>query len=342
MARDGVDHRKAGSGESVAPMGETQSLIAQSRPVVISVIQSRLHLTHASWWNNEQQRRDAEDLQSEALLQLLIKFRRLEEHATEAPIQDLPSYAAMVAHQVCNQYLRRKYPQRTRLSDQLRYLFTHQPGWQIWGDATERLCGFTAWRAERRRAVTINAIRQVCEEPQKLTSAFSARLDWQRLPLAELCERVLQYFDAPVGFAELVTLVARLRQTADPTPTELAAAQSDKRRMDGNVVSSIEERLYLERVWQEIARLPLPHRTALLLNLGAATERGILLALVELGVVSIKQLAAALEMPPFVFAELWPHLPLSDYEIAARLECTRQQVINLRSSARRQLAKRLR
>jgi hypothetical protein len=39
--------------------------------------------------------------------------------------------------------------------------------------------------------------------------------------------------------------------------------------------------------------------------------------------------------------ELWDELPLDDLKIAARLGMTRQQVINLRKSARARLARRM-
>jgi hypothetical protein len=52
------------------------------------------------------------------------------------------------------------------------------------------------------------------------------------------------------------------------------------------------------------------------------------------------ELAVALEMPPKVLAQLWNDLPLDDLAIASRLGLTRQQVINLRKSARARLARR--
>ena len=41
------------------------------------------------------------------------------------------------------------------------------------------------------------------------------------------------------------------------------------------------------------------------------------------------------------FAALWNELPLADNAVAARLGCTRQQVINLRMAARKRLGHRL-
>ena len=62
--------------------------------------------------------------------------------------------------------------------------------------------------------------------------------------------------------------------------------------------------------------------------------------MVDLGVASFREVAAALEMTPQELAEVWNRLPLEDREIAARLGVDRQQVINLRSTARERLARR--
>jgi hypothetical protein len=59
------------------------------------------------------------------------------------------------------------------------------------------------------------------------------------------------------------------------------------------------------------------------------------------GVATIAQVAAVVEVPLDELAALWPDLPLDDNTIAARLGGTRQQIINLRKSARDRLARRL-
>ena len=58
------------------------------------------------------------------------------------------------------------------------------------------------------------------------------------------------------------------------------------------------------------------------------------------GVASVRDMAAALEVSPEEFASLWNDLPLEDAKVAERLGLTRQQVINLRKSARERLARR--
>ena len=88
--------------------------------------------------------------------------------------------------------------------------------------------------------------------------------------------------------------------------------------------------------------LPLRQRRALLLNLRDETGAGAIELFPMTGVASIRRIADALELDYTGFAELWPSLPLDDRDIAARLGLDRQQVINLRKSARARLARRTR
>ena len=54
-----------------------------------------------------------------------------------------------------------------------------------------------------------------------------------------------------------------------------------------------------------------------------------------------RQISEALEIAPLEFARLWNLLPLDDLALAALLGVTRQQVINLRKSARERLVRRI-
>src|SRR5206468_2481028 len=109
-----------------------------------------------------------------------------------------------------------------------------------------------------------------------------------------------------------------------------------------DVEGVVEHRLYLERLWEEIRQLPPRQRAALLLNLRDAEGRGMIEMLPITGIAGPSEIAAALELPPEQFAALWNELPIEDAAIARLLGCERQQVINLRSVARRRLERRLR
>jgi len=59
------------------------------------------------------------------------------------------------------------------------------------------------------------------------------------------------------------------------------------------------------------------------------------------GVASIRQIGSTLAIDAQELADLWPELPLEDTRIAIILQLTRQQVINLRRTARERLLRRM-
>jgi len=109
----------------------------------------------------------------------------------------------------------------------------------------------------------------------------------------------------------------------------------------GSVAQTLAYRQYLARLWGEVCELPVNQRLAILLNLRDNDGGAALPLLPVIGIASIRQIAAALEMPALDLAALWPELPLDDARIAARLNLTRQQVINLRKSGRERLGRRM-
>ena len=104
----------------------------------------------------------------------------------------------------------------------------------------------------------------------------------------------------------------------------------------------MDQRQQLARLWAEVSELPPAQRTALLLNLRDDSGGSALAFLPPSGVASIREIAKILGMPVEELAGIWGRLPLSDLEIAGRLALSRQQVINLRHSARQRLVRRLR
>lgn len=117
------------------------------------------------------------------------------------------------------------------------------------------------------------------------------------------------------------------------------AALPDLRAVPADV--ALDRRRRAERVWAEVTALPVRQRLALLLNLRDASGAGMLWVLPILGLATLRQIAHLLDLGEGEMAELWSRLPLEDLAIAERLGCTRQQVINLRSAARKRLGTRL-
>jgi predicted DNA-binding protein (UPF0251 family) len=103
----------------------------------------------------------------------------------------------------------------------------------------------------------------------------------------------------------------------------------------------VEHLQLVARVWKEIGELPVRQRIALLLNLLDVDGDPVVFLFPVTSVATMRQIAEAVEMKAEEFAALWNRLPLEDAEIALLLGVTRQQVINLRKSARERLTRRM-
>ena len=98
---------------------------------------------------------------------------------------------------------------------------------------------------------------------------------------------------------------------------------------------------YLQNLWKEISQMSERHCSALLLNLRDDQGCSALDLFLFAGLVTIKQIALAVGLSEEELSTLWNDLPLEDSVIADRLRINRQQVINLRKSARERLGRRM-
>ena len=314
-------------------------------PTINEIVTYRLKTSFKLQADNRHSQ-DAEDVSHEVILQLLAKLKHFKESSGEPPINNFRSYVAMVAHHACSMYWRQQHTQRTRLKDQLRYVLLNQPGFALWEAGNKVwLGGFAAWRAQGKTAIPQRRLQALQADPTVIETTESGIVALTNLHLSDLLAAIFSHLSGPVEFTALVNLVAAIRGIKDyqeNTQEPEEGLESVPDQQGASHADRIEQRLYLQRLWLEICQLPLPHRMALLLNLRAADDRGLIVLLVELQITTLHQLAEVLGLPPLQFAELWRELPLEDTQIATLLKLTRQQVINLRSSARRQLASRMR
>ena len=173
------------------------------------------------------------------------------------------------------------------------------------------------------------------------SSTRGNRSSWSDIGQAEITrvlEHVFEHARKPIELERLVEKAAELFGL-QVTPTQTAPAEQIDET--ASVESSLVYRSALTEVWREIDLLPPRQRIALLLGLRDENGSPITSLLVVLRIAAFDELAAAVELSPEDLAAIWDQLPLPDLAIAERLELTRQQVINLRKSARDRLGRRL-
>lgn len=293
------------------------------------------HLRPSAWMANH-----ADDVLAELRVKLTQKLWSLRLQVGE-PIENIRAYTVTAAERACYAFLRRQFPERTRLRNRVRYALSHHPSTTLAEDVQGNwVCRST----DVRKAARPGGAQSMVEAPR--AHALTHHID-PAAPLPDLAAALLATCDVPVEFNRFVEAMAVLLGVTDQTPvTDMPGSRSGNpldRAVDPALPIDIvlEQRSSLRDVWQELLLLPVRQRLALLLNLRDGDGGATLQLLPATDVVSRSGIAAALNMPEIELAGLWHELPLDDRAIAERMGATRQQVINLRKSARARLARRL-
>jgi len=312
-----------------------------AEPVLRTIVRRKFQPTSASGGSAQA----IEDVYGEALLQLLARLRQLRANPGERPITDFRSYVAVLAYNACNEHLRQKYPQRYSLKNRLRYVVSHNQKFALWEGDNELHCGLSQWRKNGSAREGGRRLQQLRYDAKEFETCALSRMDLRRTGLAELLAAVFQSVNNPVELDSLVDAVADwtgVKNETTHTGLDDASNWAADKLVDRRPSLDVEvgNRLYLQRLWSEISQLPLRQRTALLMNLRDSNGDECI-GLFPLAGVAIRDIAEALGFSAEHLAEMWNQLPLDDTAIAKQLGITRQQVINLRKSARERLARRM-
>lgn len=304
--------------------------------VIAPIVRSKLHVSLDAA-DTSSRNQDALELVCEIQVLLLAAMAR-ERLRNGEGVRDLAGYAAAAAANVCYQYFRAKFPVRTRETNRLRYILSHREGFSIWKDERDRwVCGRVEWKGEASGNTFV---------PEIADPSLIIRGKTEREKYAAILEWVFERAGAPVAFDDLIEAVMsafdlRERGESDHSKEQqffLENIADSRPAADAEIVSA--ERL--GELWRAVLQLPLNHRKVLLLNLKDRDGAGLIALLPLTGTASVREIAAALGFAAKEFARVWNSLPWDDLRIAEHLGLSRQQVINLRQSARAKLLRELR
>src|SRR5262245_1332014 len=111
----------------------SQLIAVHAEPVINGII--RYKLRHNL--NRSGSEADAEDLRQEAITQLLVELQKHRSNMETHPIRDVRGLAATITYRLCARWMRRQFPRRHALRNQIQYLLTRQAGFSPWPDGKE-------------------------------------------------------------------------------------------------------------------------------------------------------------------------------------------------------------
>ncbi|HET7711962.1 MAG TPA: hypothetical protein VFL80_08525 [Thermoanaerobaculia bacterium] len=317
---------RASSG-SAQEEASLRTLIEQVMPVIHGVIRGKLFGATAET--------EREEIVSDVTLQLIKKLQEMKSDPQMHPIANFSGYAAVTAFNVIHAYIRRAHPERQRLRNRVRHVIrksTRFASWQSLGGQV--LCGPAAWKGMQDEAsdAQLDSVPPIASLPSAAWNNITPAV------VTKAVDHVFAHLQKPVALERMVEKMAELLRLPAPAAS---AVDSVAEAQEPSVESSLIYRSALKEVWQEIESLPVRQRVALLLGLRDEDGGAMVSLLILLRITTAEGLARTLEMATDELAALWDKLPLPDMAIAERLGLARQQVINLRKSARERLGRRL-
>jgi hypothetical protein len=304
----------------------------------------------------------------EAWRQLIVALRRCKADPENNPIRNFRHYAGSVAKHVRMKQRRDARLEFTALKEELRRLLHAAASFALWKASDgKQHCGLAEWAGQASSPARSERLAQLGADPLGCEDEVLGGRNAQQIKSEELVEAVFRWLDHPLKLDELTEIVFELKRIlpfvvvpepdADddkPSPIETIPARGPLPDQEA------ETRELLKFLWAEIEQLPRYQRIALMLNFTLADGESEIF--VFYGVAGVRRIGRTLElsdehyarcwsrlpvdeeMPADddeKFAALWKSLPLDDLTIAGMLDTTRQNVINLRSSALKRLRRRM-
>lgn len=299
-------------------------------PIIKKILRSKLRVSLNG--RGTQQNQDALEIAGDMRASIISTLRALRQNPNQTAIANFSDFVAIKTSSACADYFREKHPQRWRLKSLLRRRLRQNPRFALWqGEDKRWYAGFKA---------------EAPDASESITPPTDGRLSAAQMQSDEFLGVLFERSGRPIVFDEVVKIAAETWHIHDPPAESIDTGGSERDEQftssEPRVDLALEQRLFFEQVWFEVCQLPVLQRAALLLNLRDSRDGGVISFLPFLGVASKEELARLLEMPYAHFQKLWNELPLDDLRIAQMFGITRQQVINLRKTARERLARRMR
>jgi hypothetical protein len=320
-----------------------QLIVVHAGPIIRGIINYKLPASLDNLtWNVDSQ--DADDVYNDVVLELMTWLRKFKANPDENGVKNFCGFVAVLAYRACATYLRKKHPQRLKLKNKIHYVLTHNRNFALWkSDDDEWLCGFNTWR-NHNTDYSMSRLELLRNDPRAFEHAALPCHNPRQMSPADLLAALFNWVQTPLKLDDVIATIADLLCIRDQVAETNLGNDDKPGRISTALISisnEVEQRIYLQSIWLEIGQLPMRQRCALLLNFTDSLGQGVIALLPIVGIASLREIAQSLEMTVEQLADLWNNLPLDDATIGLHLGVTRQQVINLRKSARERLLRRM-
>jgi RNA polymerase sigma factor (sigma-70 family) len=309
-------------------------------PIIKKILNRRLNL----YFNP--QRRDitqpeAEDLYQTIVLKLVTCIRNRNIGQGYQNIEEIRNYIAKIAHNVCNDYLRMKYPERNRLKSKLRDLIKRHSSFSCWKADDQLLCGYSSWAGGIESTKAALIMRELEENGTLPLVRRSSGKELDKLALSDLLVELFDGCEGPIELERLVHMIASVQGVKDYQKESIDSSATSTHRIanaPGRDYEELETRELLRHLWMEVCDLPRNQRKTFALTSGDHTGESLLHTILREQVVTITQIYNALELNRDELIEIWERLPLDTATAAKQLRTSTHMVAKWRHRSLKRLA----
>jgi RNA polymerase sigma factor (sigma-70 family) len=320
-------------------------LYEHAEPRMRVIIYSRLR----SHFGDNEHLADLEDLYSEAKTKLIVYLTELASDLT-GPCEDFRAYVATIARNVCNDYIRQTYPNRSRLHKKIRDMLRAHPHLGMWKPEDEKVsdwvCGFKQWRGQRSSASATPWLQEFNESPEVFTDVLAEGSDIQTMRLDDLLSSAFKHIGGPIKVADAVSLVSDIKGVKDRPIASFDCDEVSIKQWPPDsrirIDSVLEMREPLLLAWQALVELPSDELKAYLLYAHSTGGEALISLFIDAEITTESKMADLLGMTLARFWDLCVNsLPMDNESIARELGVKIERVYKLRSNAYKRFKKHL-
>jgi DNA-directed RNA polymerase specialized sigma24 family protein len=315
-------------------------IISQVEPVIKKVLLQRLR-PHFHGPHRDSSALEIEDVYQTVVVKLLSNPRICDQALRRNDFDELRKYTAAIAHNVCNDFFRARYPERNRLKDKLRDLLKRHPDFASWKEQDRTLCGFANWTGRRQSSKTERLIREIDENGNNAEIDGLDLTTLARNRLSKLIADLFYWCRGPIDLDNLVYIVAKLQGIKDH-PTE--SLDCDSLTIQQIADPFDQHREYIELrdlffgLWAGLLDLPHNHRRVFIYMSQDQTGESLLHRMLREQIVTVSQVYALLELTREELIEIWNLLPMDTQTAAMKLGVTSRMIAKWRHRAVKKLA----
>ncbi len=284
---------------------------------------------------------EAEDLYQTVILKLIALIGADKTGSVTQNISEMTNYVAMITHNVCNDFLRMKYPERNRLKNKLRDLMRRHPDYTCWVAESRIICGRKSWIGLAEADNTVNLVNEFIRSE---SGGSNGKLNIDRLvqlPLSQLTAELFSRCRGPIELDHLVLIISNLQGIKDGLNESL-----DVEKLSTSHISDSPTRYYehlevkelLLRLWEAVCDLPLNQRRAFIFTSSDHSGESLLHRVLRERVITMAQLYQSLDMTREELISIWQKLPMNAPAAASVMGTSAGMVAKWRHRALKRLS----